>query len=157
MRISRRLPSQKLLLGLTYLTVVCAVLACSAVADAEVSLPGWELSASTVPTHLAPGGEGYIDIHVYNIGSVTTSGTVTVTDTLPVGLRATTAGYANGLGGVEEGGAYWGCSVGAPEGRVVTCVKSTPIPPCGIAFAPNENPIQLGAATTDRLGIRVKA
>jgi len=57
------------------------------------------------------GTNGVYTITVHNIGAQDTSGTITVTDTLPTGL-----GY------VSEAGANWSCSA---VGQVVTCTNTT--------------------------------
>jgi uncharacterized repeat protein (TIGR01451 family) len=120
---------------------VCVLGVFSASASASVGVPGagWELTASTVPAHISPGGTGLVYIDVYNIGAASSSGTVTVTDTLPEGLTATAASGPN-----------WGCSVGT-GGRMVTCTRTSPVPPG-----------QLGAegetiGETDYLEVTVKA
>jgi hypothetical protein len=54
--------------------------------------PAWLASASVYPTYLPPGGEGDIQIDLENVGAVSSSGAITVTDTLPPGVSATKAG-----------------------------------------------------------------
>ena len=66
--------------------VVCALAGLSAPASAFTAGPGWEVNSRSVPTNLPPGGSGRIEVDVYNVGSVTSGGGVTVTDTLPEGL-----------------------------------------------------------------------
>ncbi len=55
---------------------------------------------------------GFYRIDVTNVGTATTSGTVTVSDTLPTGLTAT-----------DVSGVGWTCTVGATS----TCTQSTPL------------------------------
>ncbi len=64
----------------------------SAPAAAETAGPGWELTARTYPTNLAPGGRGTIAIEVFDVGASASHGTVTVTDVLPPGVLAREAG-----------------------------------------------------------------
>ncbi|MGA9283955.1 MAG: hypothetical protein WBV85_00775 [Solirubrobacteraceae bacterium] len=107
----------------------------SAVA-AEQSLPGWEVTAKTLPTYLQPSGRGEILIKVVNVGPVASKGAVTVTDTLPPGITATSAG-ASGVVDTEIGAneiepgifpGLWDCSGNRPGGvvagaTVVTCTN----------------------------------
>lgn len=74
------------------LTCVANVLVEGAAASTNAPRPGWELTASSYPTNLQPGGTGLIVVHVFNVGAASSNGTVTVTDTLPPGLTATKAG-----------------------------------------------------------------
>src|SRR6266850_931620 len=104
-------------------------LAPSALASGEA--PGWQLTARTYPTYIAPGGRGTLDVEVFNIGAKGSSGTITVTDTLPPGLTAVEAG---GLEAPREGIApsinkqVWDCAGDGPGGIVegattVTCTN----------------------------------
>ena len=80
--------------------------------------PGWEVTARPSPTNLPPGGSGTIEINLYNVGALPSSGTVTVTDTLPPGLSATEAGEVlPGGGGI--GHSLWHCT----GTTVVTCTN----------------------------------
>jgi len=121
-----------MVLNVVVLFVVLFVL--NASAWGEVPSPGWEVASTVFPTDLAPGGgTGIIEVNVYNVGAVGSAGTVTVTDTLPPGVVATSAGdLQNGVpGSIGEFG-LWDCSVGS--GEVVRCVNdparlpSLPIP-----------------------------
>ncbi|HEV3070276.1 MAG TPA: hypothetical protein VGY76_02480 [Solirubrobacteraceae bacterium] len=67
-------------------------IATPAVADAEFGAPGWELTTHTYPTNLTPGGKGTIAIDVFNIGAGDSHGAITVTDKLPAGVTASSAG-----------------------------------------------------------------
>jgi hypothetical protein len=64
----------------------------AAPALAETRGPGWYITGRTYPTNIPPGGSGYIDLQVFNVGAADSDGTVTVTDALPAGLEATDAG-----------------------------------------------------------------
>ena len=68
-------------------------------ADAK---PGWELSSAAYPTHLKPGGKGIVVVSVFNVGAGSTTGNVTLTDTLPPGLEAVEAGPLVTSGGAEQ-------------------------------------------------------
>jgi hypothetical protein len=70
------------------LMAFCAVV-CSANARAVVPGPGWEVSAHTYPTNLAPGSTGYVSIDVYNVGAEISGAGAVLTDTLPTGVTAT--------------------------------------------------------------------
>jgi hypothetical protein len=62
------------------------------------SAPQWTISAVSMPTNLPPedstSGENLYQVVITNSGAAATSGTITVTDTLPTGLTA--AGEASG-------------------------------------------------------------
>jgi hypothetical protein len=90
--------------------------------------PGWMLNASTFPSMLPAGGEGEIMVNVVNIGASASSGAVTVTDVLPRGTTATSAGDLLGptLPPYEFKNRHWLCAItaGAEENSVVTCVNN---------------------------------
>jgi uncharacterized repeat protein (TIGR01451 family) len=77
-----------LALGLT--AALAAVSPASAQAQ-TVSAPGWQVSSVQEPTNFAPGGTGKWVILLRNVGGAASSGTATVTDTLPAGFVAATA------------------------------------------------------------------
>ena len=68
------------------------------------------------------GGTGTYSFTVTNAGGSATSGLITVTDTLPTGLRFV-AGSATGAG--------WNCSADALSPQTVTCTNSVAIAPSG--------------------------
>jgi hypothetical protein len=138
--------------------------------------PGWELSATTYPTNLvpsqAPGDvSGTIGIDVFNIGAGASSGTITVTDTLPPGLKATEAGELDKPGeGIEEGWgirptighALWDCTGNGPGpapavtgATVVTCTND----PIGLSVFQGGGgaPTHEGANPQPPVGIAVEA
>jgi hypothetical protein len=78
------------LLATTLLAVGSGWLSASAFAQTEK--PGWEIAAQNFPTNLAPGHIGMIDLEVVNVGAGSSSGIVTVVDTLPKGVTAIEAG-----------------------------------------------------------------
>ncbi|HXB65187.1 MAG TPA: hypothetical protein VNV42_09970 [Solirubrobacteraceae bacterium] len=114
---------------------------------AEEARPGWELMASTKPAYLKPGGRGLLIVKVANIGAASSSGAVTVTDTLPPGVTAVSAGGLGDGGNNAPGGTpaesgedenvveeeVWSCSGNGPGGAVagagvVTCVNGGLLP-----------------------------
>jgi hypothetical protein len=101
------------------LLVVCGVvvlLAGSAVADAPA--PGWEVTGRFSPAVIPPGGEGVLRLYVYNSGALASTGTATVTDTLPAGLVAK-----------ETTTAHLGEAALCPgDARVVTCTVGATAP-----------------------------
>ena len=130
---------------------------------ASAAQPGWEANSSVYPTNLPPGGDGIVAIEVYNTGAALSSGSVTVTDTLPAGVEATAAsgvGY-NGLESkeFEEYGEWpyypfdgprWTCSIVTAATSVVTC-KSNPLflptIPAALKYSrggEDENAVKLG-------------
>lgn len=56
-----------------------------------VGLPAWRISGIAVPTNVAPGAKGQLEIVGANLGGAGTSGPLTITDTLPEGLAPTEA------------------------------------------------------------------
>ena len=82
--------------------------------------PGWELTSTTFPTNLPPGGTGHIELNVYNVGAASSHGVVTVTDTLPPGVVATEAGDIQDALAEEIGPrGLWNCA----GSTVVTCTS----------------------------------
>ena len=94
-------------------------------AFAEGGSPWWHLHSGSRPTHLPPGGEGVLAVMATNVGDGPVEGggvSVTVTDTLPAGVTATSVesntGLLNAYGRAE-------CSGSA----VVVCTYSGSMPP----------------------------
>jgi uncharacterized repeat protein (TIGR01451 family) len=76
------------------------------------------------------GSDGNYSFTVSNIGSASTSGTITVTDTLPTGLTVN----GGAAGGITEGGtnaANWTCNSNAATPQVITCTSTTAIAASG--------------------------
>jgi hypothetical protein len=122
-----RLPLFWVLAVIVAVVAFFAMFVFSGVARAETRAPGWEVTSTTFPTNLAPsGGTGTIEVNVYNVGAVPSTGTVTVTDTLPPGVVATEAADAQSGGGGEFLNEFglWECSAG----HVVTCTNTTNLP-----------------------------
>jgi uncharacterized repeat protein (TIGR01451 family) len=84
--------------------------------------PGWALTGRSYPTVFAPGSQGTIEIDVLNIGQEASSGTVTVTDTLPAGVTATEAGAFNHVEAEAAGEpivqGFWDCKGNGPGNSV---------------------------------------
>jgi hypothetical protein len=113
---------------------------CASVAHAEgAEGPGWALTAHMVPTNLAPGSEGTLELGVFNIGASESTGAITVTDTLPAGVTATTAGAMRNFNVTGPGNItpelepipYWNCTGNGGSGpphvagaTVVTCTNN---------------------------------
>jgi hypothetical protein len=153
------------------------VAAASASALASSDDPGWAVSSRAYPTYLPPGGSGVVVINLLNTGAGASSGNVTVTDTLPPGLTATSAGALQTFGNIDEketessevrieeeeekGGSVigggleqrtWSCTAG----KVVTCTTRPGAPsPSRPELGPVLRPIVPGSDL--RLGILVKA
>ncbi len=111
----------------------------SSVALAAAEGPGWQLFADTYPTYLVPGSaSGTIGIDVFNIGARASNGPITVTDTLPQGVKAREAGQLIRPGGEANWGVSpemepgaWQCtgngpgaSPGVAGATVVTCTDT---------------------------------
>ena len=110
---------------------------------------GWQITQRALPTHLEPGHHGLIELDVYNTSAENSSGPVTVTDTLPAGVYAESAGYYGYLEGsqervdetnleqptVESGAGAWQCSglgpPSPPSVAVVTCTNTNNMPTIG--------------------------
>jgi hypothetical protein len=102
---------------------ICVVGVSSAPAWAETGGAGWEVASTALPTDLAPGHRGTIEVDVYNVGAHASSGPITVTDTLPPGLEAIDAGEVLRDAEPEKpriGHERWNCS----GSTVVTCTSS---------------------------------
>ncbi len=113
------------------LLVLLGVMALSvASASASTPAPGWEIFTRMAPTNLPPGGTGQVDLYVYNTGAGTGEGP-TITDELPEGVTASTAGVFVDvpLGNLDvygPGSSNGECVV--VSGRVVSCTAGS-VPP----------------------------
>jgi hypothetical protein len=127
----------------------------AALAEARAEAPGWEVTSTTYPSVLRPGGgKGDIGINVFNIGSRSSQGPVAVTDLLPEGVVATEAGDRQVASeeSINEDG-LWNCSP-APT-STVTCVNSeTLIPSLPIPQSSPYGPEEIGVIA--RLVVAVK-
>jgi hypothetical protein len=107
------------------LWIFLLILAIMGTAASSAYAVGWEVTARALPTHLLPGHRGIIQVHVYNTSAQSSIGPVTVTDTLPEGVTAESAGYNGNLSELQgtRGNDLraWDCSgIGT---SVVTCTN----------------------------------
>ncbi|MCW3031590.1 MAG: hypothetical protein JWM66_1723, partial [Solirubrobacterales bacterium] len=117
---SRRLPLAAAI-GLCVTILALLVTAAPALASGH-----WRLSTRAAPTHLPPGGKGFVDVQATNVGdsgiaAIGLGESVVVTDTLPAGMTAT-AVVAKREVSVEheiQPGFVWTCS--GTGTRTVTC------------------------------------
>jgi hypothetical protein len=84
--------------------VFCVWVSSSALAVAPRA--GWEVTSRAYPTYLPPGGTGIVVVELFNTGAGSSTGKVTVTDTLPPGLTATNAGALEGYGTLGSGESF---------------------------------------------------
>ena len=94
--------------AIAILVVLTSVVFASVASAAEEAKPGFEIGSVSSPTIMKPGGKGIVVVQVFNTGAGSTNGTVTMTDTLPPGLEATSQAGATEVFGVinreeEEG------------------------------------------------------
>jgi hypothetical protein len=170
----RIVSSKSIASGLKSLAVIalaaCCLGICSTPALAVTEGPGWELSAHTLPTNIAPRGKGVINVEIYNVGAAASQGTVTFTDRLPQGYTATEAGaLTNEYRSVENGlqptihPGLWDCT-GNGQGAaprvagatVVTCTND-PENLAEIAGGGGEPNRGLGTHLEPEIGIGVTA
>ncbi|HEY7831846.1 MAG TPA: hypothetical protein VIC06_14885 [Solirubrobacteraceae bacterium] len=126
-------------MSVRWVVAVCAlVAACAVSVPAYASSPWWTLSSGARPANLPPGGEGTIVARAVNAGDAASTGSVTLSDTLPVGVSAQSVSfYAFTLGGgkIDLSGIPGACET--TPGRV-QCVY--PGEPSG--FLPVLNPYE---------------
>ena len=128
--------------------VLTLVIALAGASSADAASPWWQLSSSSAPAHLQEGpceGPatpqvlpqcGQVVVRAENLGDLPVTGEVapvSITDVLPVGVRATgiartftSSGNASGGLGQDEAHGVLACS-GLP-GATVTCTWSEPFP-----------------------------
>ena len=112
---------RRLILGCLVSLVVLGVAAASA--SAETPSPWWSLTLGSRPTALVSGGTGEMVLWAENLGDASTSGAVSVSDRLPVGLKVVgVEGVGGGTGEFERGAMK--CSHEETTGKetIVTCV-----------------------------------
>ena len=100
--------------AIALLCVASAVQAAVAEAAAELEV------TSSHKGSVRPGGTGQYTVSLHNVGDAPTSGPITIVDTLPPGLKATSATD-------PFGGFVWSCSISG-GGQVVTCSGLGPVP-----------------------------
>jgi hypothetical protein len=106
--------------------ILCLALFQTPPAEAATSAPGWSMIGSPYPSNFSPqldgtlvGGPGYY-LFATNVGGATSSGSFTVSDTLPVGIRPT------GAAGNDARLRPITCAV---SGQLVTCTGEQTIRP----------------------------
>jgi hypothetical protein len=121
---------------------ICAVGWSNSPAFAVTAGPGWMLTANSYPTHMPPGGSGFILVNVMNIGAGASEGPITITDVLPPGVTATKAGAGHLISSLEGAHAnaefeqsLWDCTGNGPGpapgvlgANVVTCTSGEELP-----------------------------
>jgi hypothetical protein len=100
----------KRIIRVVTLTVVCVSLSAvvgGAPASAEVTCSEcsswWGLTAASMPTDLAPGGEGQISVTAEDLGDKGVNSTVVLKDKLPAGLSAQSVAVSVGVGALGLG------------------------------------------------------
>jgi hypothetical protein len=136
---SRLHPSSPRVLLTTLFTVIALSVAFG-VTQAQAAAPWWRLTSHTIPTHIAPGGEGTIVIQAINVGTAATSGSYAFTDNLPTGLKVEeeefegaqvpAVSFSSSLSTNVAHAAFFGhplelCSV---SGQRVSCQSQSPNP-----------------------------
>src|ERR1700730_186493 len=126
-------------MSVRWVVAVCVLVACCAVSvPAYASSPWWSLYSGARPANLPPGGEGLIVARAVNAGDAASTGSVTLSDTLPAGVSAQSVSFyafALGLGKTDLSGIPGACET--TPGRV-QCVY--PGEPSG--FLPVVNPYE---------------
>jgi hypothetical protein len=148
-------------------------------AQAETLQPWWSVTQNVRPAVLPAGGEGLVVAEALNVGDASTSGPVTITDTLPEGVtvqKALVKGVSEPkvsfVGGGGALGAEWGVgeegrfhgegfgpeeaqaafhACGEPAPRVVRCVFEEFAPGFKSTLAPYEF-LELGIAVSAEAG-----
>lgn len=113
--------------GAALLACIGAPVASAAPANAVA----WSIRAIALPTSFQTGDttDRYALV-LTNVGGLPSHGPVTVSDTMPAGVVATSVTFST-----EEGGAgYWSCGV-SEEGRLATCTTEQSIPALAPAVA----------------------
>jgi hypothetical protein len=72
--------------GATLAVLVAALGGFTAQAAQAAPSPWWHLTSRTIPSQIAPGGEGTLVVQAINLGNAPTSGRYEFKDTLPAGL-----------------------------------------------------------------------
>ena len=136
-----------------FVLTVAATLVSASVATAE-SLPGWQILQRSRPTNLVPGstadpasqGPAFFAL-VENVGAGS-SGSTTIVDTLPFGVKASTTAPPR----IKERdralgeNVYYSCSA---AGQTVTCVAPLPIEPGD--FVEVEIPVDVSSQASGQL------
>lgn len=94
------------------LALLIAMLAVPALASAATASPGWYIVPAVFPTNFVAGGSGSYVFEISNQGAASTSGSFTITDTLPAGVTETSASVTDHAGNAVS------CATAPPT---VTC------------------------------------
>ncbi len=136
------------------LTLFVALLASAALAapsaQGEPSEARWQISSLAVPTHFVPGGKGFYEVRVTNIGAAGADGSpLTITDALPAGLTVEKVELPLREGGllIDKGATQ--CS-SALNGEVETVTCTVP------ATLPGSEPARLGPNESVRMIVYVE-
>ena len=101
--------------ALAAIAAVALVSLALGVSQAKAETPWWRLSATSAPTNLPPGGKGFVDLALTDLGGVAISGArtpIAISDTLPAGVTATAVSSSRSF------------SCGAVPTTVVRCTSS---------------------------------
>ncbi len=121
--------------------LVAALAVSGALASAATPSVAWQLQSLSRPTHFQladsenPHTQDRYTVSALNVGSADSSGMVTVTDILPVGVTTSATPRGEGEGTETSGGvkSHWECTPGAGN-SVVACTSTVPVP----ALTPTE-------------------
>jgi hypothetical protein len=119
-------------------------------AAAEPPAARWQINSLAVPSHFPPGGKGFYEVRVSNIGAATADGTpLTIADVLPAGLDVEKVELPLPTSGalVDQGATE--CSV-ATNGAVQTVTCNVP------GTLPGSTPAKLGPYESLRMAVYVK-
>lgn len=84
-----------------WIVAACALLAgFAAAAPASARVPWWNVSSTSRPANLSPGGEGTVIAKAINVGDEVTAGDMTLSDTLPAGVTAQSVKFFGGAFGL---------------------------------------------------------
>lgn len=104
-------------IGLALLVVVALV-----PPSAQAAAPAWKLSVFSLPTNFAPGEEGRYLLIATNVGSESTSGPITVKDTLDPALAQQSIAERS----TDPHTTPYTCT---PAGQVIECESTSPVRP----------------------------
>ena len=110
--------------GIAALAALVAAVAIAALAPAEAAAaPKWQIEALS-DTTVAPGGASHFLVEIENVGNLATSGTFTLTASLPAGLEATGVEYSTDPGAP---GHATDCSANTFPSTTLTCTDGEAI------------------------------
>jgi hypothetical protein len=156
---SSRVPAWHVIavLGGLLLSLLCAAPAIAAEAPAT---PFWQLEARPAPTNLPPGGEGLLTVNATNLGDAEVNGgksIVTITDTLPPGLKATGAALGfNTKEGGELGIRRFAAKCPVSSGQNVECTYTGHLRPYELLIMQIPVKVEASGPTTLENSVTVK-